>query len=709
MCTFKNWMNFAQEELVVKIIRHILENTSESSIYKAIEYSSIVFQANLLKSQDKNYEFYIKKWSKILNTEQIQQMKDLQIALPSKPHPIFKLLDNLKKTAKKSISKPKNTDNNRYRVSISENELLNELLTLLQCGTGDFIVYSDQKFQIQENISVQFLKSTQKILSTVQCLHELKNSKLVGIIGQTITLHISKEVKSFVNYVSQFNSENSSILQLQSYLLAKETERIHAIAFIYISIINSGSNYMATLAPLKSHGNPLVASIAQELISSCYSVILNFIQSWVIHGIIDDPFNEFFIKEDKSPNAQYKDPSEWWSTRYTFDIDKIPPKFFDKETLMKILGCGKALNFIKTFKTYNYDEGYVPFKGKCFDLSMLDSCLSTSMKIVIDLIVNQNWLIGHLKVINDFLLFCRGDFATSLFYAVDGADADESVHILTRALKGIDFGKTYFNKKTDENLLNYLDYKKKDSTALASLVYKIRDPITTVIGHRAMKLYERFSKFVWRIRSIQLTLSVGWKYQRIPLFVEEDYIGGIGETITGADLISKIAAMRFNFIFASASLNEWISTDVILPNRKEMEQQIQNSTSFDQIIYYHKRYLHQLKKGFLLTEEFAQAQTALAQLIDVFDQFISTVKDIYAYFNDCDAHYQYILNGGEDDFEDSPDIEFDEFNQNLDTIQQTFNTKLKVLHAKVSQNLGIPEFSHLELRLLSCTKSGEKE
>ena len=224
-----------------------------------------------------------------------------------------------------------------------------------------------------------------------------------------------------------------------------------------------------------------------------------------------------------------------------------------------------------------------------------------------------------------------------------------------------------------------------------------------------MKLYERFSKFVWRIRSIQLTLSNGWKFHRIPLFVEEEYIGGIGDTISGADLVSKIAGMRFNFLFASASLNEWISSDVILSNRKEMETQIQNATTFDQIIHYHKRYLHQLQRGFLLTEEFAQAQTALAQLVDVFDQFIALVKDIYSYFDDCDAHYQYILNGGEDEFQDSPDAEFDEFNQSLDLIQHTFNTKLKVLHAKVTQNLGIPEFSHLELRLLSCLKSSEKE
>ena len=699
-------MELKKNALLDKLIKNILRTDKLDDIKRGQEAANDILSVQIFKSAPKKYSKWRRVWKKEVAKEKIGELESLEGKFAEKQYDIFTLFDLLKFTkTEEEEEMPK--DNKIFTNILSEEQIVSELLILLQGGNGDFIHFVDDKFAIEGIVQHHHKSFLRDMLSIVQCVQLVMDvgNKLVGIVGQAISLHFSNELQQFIKYILNYNSKNASLLSLHSYLHSNECEKMRAYAIIGHMLIQGGTNYLNTLSFTQSHGSQTIREVGAAMIESGNTVILEFVRDWVLYGSINDPYNEFFITgRDEKP-----DPATWWRERYILIKERIPVSFGDasmtnKELISMILSCGRAINYIERFKTADFSAEKHIYTSKCFDLSMVPSFLDSAMSTVMDLVMNQNWLIGHLNMIHDFMLFCRGDFAVSLYNSAIVRDKSESINILSHAKNCIQVGNIYVNPKTKENLMNYLDLKivnGKDSTVdidpkNISITYFLHEPISTVISRSDMYDYTKISKLLWHMKQIQMELSIPWKLFKPPRVLKELSID--------ESAIRKYNALRATLLYVSISLNEWIWTDVILTSRKVMEEKMKKATRFDEVQKIHRRHIQTLQRGMLLADQFSTECTALTNLIDVLDAFIFKMNELFVYLTDLDNEYNHGVENDDIDeyFISGAETELKEFSETFDNISASYRAKLRALYILTSNNLEIPELSHLELRLKSC-------
>lgn len=72
------------------------------------------------------------------------------------------------------------------------------------------------------------------------------------------------------------------------------------------------------------------------------------LKKWIFQGHLEDPFGEFFVKENRSfkkENVEKDLNDKYWDERFTFRADMIPT-FLDKHK-SRVLQAGKYLNVIR--------------------------------------------------------------------------------------------------------------------------------------------------------------------------------------------------------------------------------------------------------------------------------------------------------------------------------------------------------------------------
>lgn len=75
---------------------------------------------------------------------------------------------------------------------------------------------------------------------------------------------------------------------------------------------------------------------------------LQSLNQWLINGLIDDPFEEFLIKENKFPqNILNNNMEKYWDEVFLIRNDGIISQFDDKNIQLKVLHTGKYLNIFK--------------------------------------------------------------------------------------------------------------------------------------------------------------------------------------------------------------------------------------------------------------------------------------------------------------------------------------------------------------------------
>lgn len=82
-----------------------------------------------------------------------------------------------------------------------------------------------------------------------------------------------------------------------------------------------------------------------EAVSKDYVALLNL---WLSKGEVDDPFDEFFIKQNQLPsNIFYSNVEKYWDELYVVKIDGIIDLFANKDLQLKVLATGKYLSILK--------------------------------------------------------------------------------------------------------------------------------------------------------------------------------------------------------------------------------------------------------------------------------------------------------------------------------------------------------------------------
>jgi gamma-tubulin complex component 4 len=179
----------------------------------------------------------------------------------------------------------------------------------------------------------------------------------------------------------------------------------------------------------------------QRLLFHCHKVFFNQVSSWLVHGLITDPFHEFFVQRiqgapvldahgehDKELHSNITVPSHDWNSQYTLRLSMLPTAYIPVSVANKMLFIGRAVCILQHPSADSDVHGLLPHsevvesaqslhqlrETEHFDLMKVefevDRIRSKVSRYLWDLVVLKSDLQGHLLALKDFYLLGRGEF-----------------------------------------------------------------------------------------------------------------------------------------------------------------------------------------------------------------------------------------------------------------------------------------------------------
>lgn len=359
-----------------------------------------------------------------------------------------------------------------------------------------------------------------------------------------------------------------------------------------------------------SHGDPLVGTVAEQLLTHVTRPFYDILRQWIYDGELSDPYLEFFVHE-QDPHA-VKTPEEIrargasssvWEDKYKIEESMIP-SIITEDFAHKVFLIGKSLNFIRHgcgdslwVDEYSKDASKELRYGDTETLeAWIDEAYKTTMARLIYLMDSKFHLFSHLRAHKDYLLLGHGDFITllmeSLSKNLDRPAGVQYRHTLTaqldHAIRGSNaqFDSDETKKRLDARMLHFSHGEL--GWDCFTLEYKIDAPVDVVVTEWGSKQYLKVFNFLWRIKRVEFMLTNTWRKTmtgaRGPLKdMESVGAGEIWRTTKGciAEMIHFIGQLQYYILF-----------EVIQSSWDELQAAIhKENCTLDDIIRAHTKYL----------------------------------------------------------------------------------------------------------------------
>ncbi|KAL0340821.1 UNVERIFIED_CONTAM: Gamma-tubulin complex component 2 [Sesamum radiatum] len=397
-------------------------------------------------------------------------------------------------------------------------------------------------------------------------------------------------------------------------IVVKKASASNFIGSAVLNLLQSQAKAMA--------GDHVVRSLLEKMSQSASQAYLGILERWVYEGVIDDPYGEFFIAENKllqkeSLTQDYD--AKYWQQRYSLK-DDIPS--FLANAADTILTTGKYLNVMREcghsiqvpvaenakLTTVGSNHRYLECIKAAYDFASGE---------LLNLIKDKYDLMGKLRSIKHYLLLDQGDFL---------------VHFM-------DIAREELMKKPDEisveKLQSLLDLALRSTAAVADPYH---EDLTCYVER--MTLLKRLST----LKDLQISQIVSDRSD-----LEEPV------TITGLETFSLSFKVRwplslvisrkaltkyqliFRFLFHCKHVNRqlcaaWQLHQVIEPNWHVLHNRLQTAKSIDEVIQYHDFFLDKCLRECLLLSPVLVKKLEKMKLICL--QYAAAVQWLITYSTD---------------------------------------------------------------------------
>lgn len=365
-----------------------------------------------------------------------------------------------------------------------------------------------------------------------------------------------------------------------------------------------------------SHGDPIVAAFAERLLGSVTRPFYDILRHWIYDGELQDPFREFFVKEQDPNDEERQDLkarglSSVWNDKYEVEKGMIPSIITD-DFAQKVFLIGKSLNFIRHscgdapwVDDYSKSSSKELRYGDTATLeAWIDEAYKTTMKRLMDLMTNKFHLFIHLKALKSYLLLGQGDFIAllmeSLAANLDRPAGAQYRHTLTAQLEHAIRGS---NAQYDSSeVLRRLDARMLQLSHgdigwdCFTLEYKVDAPVDVVVTEWGNKQYLKVFNFLWKIKRVEFALSSTWRKcmtgARGVLQTSEPGVIETWKSTRGvlAEMIHFVGQLQYYILF-----------EVIESSWDELQKGIaKENCTLDDIIQAHFKFLNSItRKGLL--------------------------------------------------------------------------------------------------------------
>ncbi|KAI8007559.1 Gamma-tubulin complex component 2 [Camellia lanceoleosa] len=377
-------------------------------------------------------------------------------------------------------------------------------------------------------------------------------------------------------------------------------------------------------------GDHAVRLLLEKMTQSASSAYLGILERWVYEGVIDDPYGEFFIAENKSLQKESLTQdygAKYWRQRYSLK-DDIPS--FLANAAGTILTTGKYLNVMRECGhsvqvPVSENIKLMSFGTNHHYLECIKAAYEFASGELLNLIKEKYDLMGKLRSIKHYLLLDQGDFLVhfmdiardellkkpdeisveklqsllDLALRTTAAAADpchedltccvERSSLIKRlcALKDLEINQTVCDTSDLEEPVSITGLE------TFSLSYKVHWPLSLVISRKALTKYQLIFRFLFHCKHVDRQLCGAWQVHQ-----------GVRSLNTRGTSISRSSLLCRSMLKFINSLLHYLTFEVLEPNWHVMHNRLQTAKSIDEVIQYHDFFLEKcLRECLLLSPE----------------------------------------------------------------------------------------------------------
>lgn len=365
----------------------------------------------------------------------------------------------------------------------------------------------------------------------------------------------------------------------------------------------------------------------------------DMLHTWLTQGVLRDPYDEFQVKqhaERNKENVRTDFNDTYWDERYTVRQEKLPT--FLATLSERVLTTGKYLNVIRECgrnipSSVTSSRPLLHYSANERDyIDMVDSSYAFASRLLLDLLMHENDLVGRLRSIKRYFLGGQGDFfvhfmdtaATELAAntkdilvprlrshlelalrtsraSVDPYLQDLSVHtqpftlvqqlemIHSTSTSGVSGSGGAAAAAAAAAALKRSDLLKGHETI--ELSYRVRWPLSLVLSKKTLTKYQLLFRHLFGIKHAERSLNQCWATHQ-----------SLKELTLGRQYHHAFG-LRHRMLHFFHSMADYIMVEVLEPNWHQLESSLGSVTTVDEVLRLHHTFLDTCLKQCLLTNQ----------------------------------------------------------------------------------------------------------
>ncbi|KAE8692533.1 Gamma-tubulin complex component 3 [Hibiscus syriacus] len=403
------------------------------------------------------------------------------------------------------------------------------------------------------------------------------------------------------------------------------------------------------------HGDPIVHDFMRRLLRRVCSPLFEMVRSWVLEGVLEDIFAEFFIV------GQPVKAESLWREGYRLHAGMLP-LFISQSIAQCIQRTGKSINFLRFCCD---DRGWADAATEAVaaagvttrrgalgygETDALESLVIEAAeridKHLLDVIYKRYKFKEHCLAIKRYLLLGQGDFVQYLMDIVGPELSEPANTISSFKLAGLlESAIRSSNAQYDDpDILDRLRVKMMPHGTgdrgwdVFSLEYDARVPLDTVFTESVMTRYLRIFNFLWKLRRVEHAVIGAWKtmkpncitshvYTKLQRAVKMQFLSTLRRCQVLWDEMNHFVT----------NLQYYIMFEVLEVSWSNFSNEMEVAKDLDDLLAAHEKYLHSIVEKSLLVERSQTLYKSLFVLFDLIMQFRSHADRLYEGIHELQA------------------------------------------------------------------------
>lgn len=498
------------------------------------------------------------------------------------------------------------------------------------------VIDFDLNEQIQESIrdTLMDILPLASFYFQIQNFIEIARAPESGQVLQALAAAISKLIADYYGTIAQLElkhlNQELNLHRLLFYLLPliQTMETISKVCNMLQAHSVRGGNVLTRL-----HDNIALYSgdknsqqILIYLTQKAAEPYMEILKLWIFKGVIQDPKSEFLVedneKECQNPemNEQYFD--DYWEKRYVTKSERIP-RFLEKQADI-ILRTGKYLNVVRECgKRVVFNQSQASLKFSHTDeqnyANIITDAYTFASKALLELIMEDNDLLGHLLSVKRYFLLQQGDFIVQFMDACEGELMNnvndvipmrlENLLELTLRLTSAKYDKYQDNlyttllpfdvctqirkiiKMDGDNEDDLEDMSNLKGIECFTFGYTVPWPLSIVLNQMTISKYQLIFRQLFYCKHVENYLCRVWIANKNAKKFDH----------STSELYRSAFTLRQRMMNAIQNLEYYMMIEVIEPVWHIFLQQLSRAKSIDEILSLHEDFLDHCLKNCMLT------------------------------------------------------------------------------------------------------------